>query len=207
MHDNSQSTAQLQRWIDRLREGDEHARDELLNHASTRLLTLTRRMFKDFRRLNRWEQSEDVCQNASLRLWGALRASSPTSVRAFYQLAALQIRRELIDLARRYYGPQGLAANHASNQEDDEFGSTPPPAYDQADETNEPGRLATWAEFHRQVDSLPDELREVFDLLWYQGLMQAEAAVLVGVSEPTIKRRWREARVLISEALHGDLPG
>ena len=37
----------------------------------------------------------------------------PLSVRDFFRLAAALIRRELIDLARRYSGPMGLGANTA----------------------------------------------------------------------------------------------
>lgn len=207
MADDSRSTFELQHCIDRLRAGDERARDELLNHAAGRLMALTRRMSKDFRRLNRWEQTEDVCQNASVRLWNALKMSNPQTVREFYRLAALQIRRELIDLVRRHFGPEGMGANHASNQEDDPSGSTPPQAYDRLDSTLEPGRLAAWAEFHQRIDDLPDDAREAFDLLWYQGLTQAEAADLLGISEPTVKRRWRAARVWLCQVFEGEPPG
>ena len=71
----------------------------------------------------------------------------------------------------------------------------------------EPARLALWTEFHRQVEALPDDEREVFDLLWYQELSQAEAAAIVGVSDRTIKSRWRSARLKLHEALGGSLPG
>ena len=49
--------------------------------------------------------------------------------------------------------------------------------------------------------------REVFDLLWYHGLTQDEAAALIGVSVRTVKSRWRSARLRIAEALGGELPG
>jgi DNA-directed RNA polymerase specialized sigma24 family protein len=42
------------------------------------------------------------------------------------------------------------------------------------------------------VARLPDKLRAVFDLLWYQGLTQAEAAALLGVAVRTVKSRWLE---------------
>ena len=45
-----------------------------------------------------------------------------------------------------------------------------------ADTTHDPDRLAAWTDFHREVEALPAEEREVFDLLFYQGLSQAEAA-------------------------------
>jgi RNA polymerase sigma factor (sigma-70 family) len=72
--------------------------------------------------------------------------------------------------------------------------------------THEPSELAAWSEFHERAGQLPDEEREVFDLLWYQGLMQEEAAQLLGVSERTVKRRWQSARLQLFEALGGNLP-
>jgi RNA polymerase sigma-70 factor (ECF subfamily) len=69
-----------------------------------------------------------------------------------------------------------------------------------------PDRLAAWAEFHRRAEGLPPEEREVFDLLWYQGLSQAEAAAVLGVSDRTAKRRWQAARLRLHEALNGELP-
>ncbi len=42
------------------------------------------------------------------------------------------------------------------------------------DESHDPAQLAEWSAFHEQAGSLPDELRSVFDLIYYQGLSQAE---------------------------------
>jgi hypothetical protein len=39
-----------------------------------------------------------------------------------------------------------------------------------------PEELERWTEFHCQVEALPAEGREVFDLLWYHELTQEEAA-------------------------------
>ena len=49
-----------------------------------------------------------------------------------------------------------------------------PPAI--ADDTNDPVNLAEWAEFHEQIERLPERAREVFDLVWYDGLSHADAA-------------------------------
>ena len=74
----------------------------------------------------------------------------------------------------------GLGANYASwAGSGDEM---PAPDLEVADTTYEPGRLAEWTGFHAQVEALPEEEREVFDLLFYQGLPQAEAAAVLGVS-------------------------
>ena len=85
----------LQGCIDRLRAGDEDARTELLTSACSRLERLTRKMLKDDPRVGRWEQAEDVCQNALLRLHRSLKAVQPPTVRDFFRLATAQIRREL----------------------------------------------------------------------------------------------------------------
>ena len=40
---------------------------------------------------------------------------------------------------------------------------------------------------------MPDAEKEVFNLLWYQDLTQAEAAALLEVTERVVKYRWRSA--------------
>jgi RNA polymerase sigma-70 factor (ECF subfamily) len=67
--------------------------------------------------------------------------------------------------------------------------------------------LAEWGEFHEQIGRLPEEEREVFDLLWYQGLSHAQAAELLQLSTKTIQRRWQAACLRLHEALQGNLPG
>ena len=200
---DDQSTV-IQGWIDRFRAGDESARDSLIECAADRLSRLTRKMIKSYPRVHRWEQTDDVLQNALIRLDRALRAVAPPTARDFFRLAAAQIRRELIDLARHYQGPLGLGANY-STQADAGRGAAEP-----AEPTSMAGdadRLATWTEFHQRIEALPAEEREIFDLLWYQELTQAEAAVVLDVSERTIGRRWLSARVRIGQALVGRLPG
>jgi RNA polymerase sigma-70 factor (ECF subfamily) len=196
----------MQGWIDRLRAGDETARAELLRCSCDRLVALTRRMLRRYPRIRRWEQTDDVVQNVSLRLYRTLEQVTPESTRDFLRLASLNIRRELLDLAKHYYGPHGLGRHHASHPDDSSRGDRPPAEGDPSDETHDPSRLDAWAEFHRQVSALPDELREVFDLIWYQGLSRAEAAELIGISERTLMRRWQEARLAIFDALDGQLP-
>jgi RNA polymerase sigma factor (sigma-70 family) len=207
MVDVSQSTAQVQALLDRLHAGDSQARDLLLGQACERLRRLTRRMLKGFARVKRAEETDDILQNALLRLWSALKEVSPRSAAEFYGLASLQIRRELMDLARHYSGAQGGGAREASQEEGESSGSTPRPAYEKVDTTHEPSRLAAWSDFHQRVGALPEEEREVFDLLWYQELTQGEAAALLGISAATIRRRWLAARRRLLPVLKGQLPG
>jgi RNA polymerase sigma-70 factor (ECF subfamily) len=199
-------TLQVQGWLDRLRAGDESARKELLNCACDRLTRLTRKMLRSYPRLKRWEQTDDVLQNAALRLYRALGQVTPAGPADFFRLAALNIRRELLDLAKHYYGARGLGAKHATVARQPGAEDSTPAANEPPDAGGKSAGLEAWTEFHEQIGRLPEEERETFDLLWYQGLSQAEAASLLNVSERTIKRRWQSARLRLHEALHGQMP-
>lgn len=61
-------TTKLQRWLDLLRRGHADARNEVVDHACERLRNLTRRMLLGYRKLRRWSETDDVLQNALLRL-------------------------------------------------------------------------------------------------------------------------------------------
>jgi DNA-directed RNA polymerase specialized sigma24 family protein len=50
---------------------------------------------------------------------------------------------------------------------------------------------------------LPDDLRAVFDMLWYQEMSQAEAAALLGIAVPTVKLRWMKGRLRVQETMGG----
>lgn len=75
-----------------------------------------------------------------------------------------------------------------------------------ANSTHDPARLAEWTELHERVGTMPDEQREVFDLLWYDELTHDEAAEVLNVSTKTVSRRWREARLWVLDSLGGSLP-
>jgi RNA polymerase sigma factor (sigma-70 family) len=202
------TTVRLQRCLDRLLDGDARAREDLIACAADRLTHLAHRMFQRDGRLARWEETADVAQGALLRLWRALQDVRPASLREFFRLAAVQVRREMIDLARHHFGPLGAAAFHASNP-DAESGQTAAavPHGDRADLSAEPSRMAAWAEFHEHAGDLPEEVGEVFDLVFYQGLSHAEAAALLGVSTKTVQRRWQDGCLRLHTALGGRLPG
>jgi RNA polymerase sigma-70 factor (ECF subfamily) len=158
-------------------------------------------MLKSFPRLSRWEQTSDVFQNAVIRLCKALKETVPQTAQHFLNLAALHIRRELIDLSRHHFGPQGPGAHH-----DTDNGKDQAPVMVASETTLEPSKLARWTEFHEQVEALPQEEREVFNLLWYQGVSQPDAATLLNVSIRTLERRWQSARLKLCAAMKGALP-
>src|SRR5262245_36790573 len=147
MTDDSFGTTHLHALQARIRNGDRAAQDELIKHTTGRLERLARKMLRHYPGVARWVEPSDVLQNASLRLLRALREVRPDSVAGFFSLAAEQIRRELLDLARHYYGPLGLGAHHAGNGAD---GSGAPP-FNPPGKTVQPADLLEWQEFHEQV--------------------------------------------------------
>jgi RNA polymerase sigma factor (sigma-70 family) len=193
-------SSEIQNWLDRLRQGDLAARDELLQFVGKRLYRLARKMLRKFSRLKRWEDTDDVLQNAMLRLCRALEAVAPASAREFFSLATLQIRRELLDLTRHYFGPQGWAANHESPAQWKSSGRVPVPA-ELPESTQDPGRLDKWTDFHQQVELLPAEENEVFCLFWYHGLTRGQTAQILEVDERTVRRRLLRAKQKLSRAL------
>jgi len=198
------TSTQLGYLITRLQAGDPTARNEVVAQSCERMQRLARRLLRDFPRLQRWEDAEDVVQNAAIRLLRSLQAVTPNSVAGYFTLAAREIRRELIDLTRHHFGPEGHGAGYASVAAAGES-ETPAPALAPPQSTLDPARLATWTEFHRRVEALPLEEREVFDLLWYHELAQEEAASALEVSLATLKRRWMAARLRLQEVLQ-ELP-
>jgi RNA polymerase sigma factor (sigma-70 family) len=54
------------------------------------------------------------------------------------------------------------------------------------------------------IDELPEEEREVFELVKIQGMTQVDAASVLGVSDRTVLRRLNRALLLLTQTL-GDL--
>jgi RNA polymerase sigma factor (sigma-70 family) len=185
-------TSDLPDLLARVAARDPAARNELLRRAARNLERLARKMMADYPGVRRWEETADVVQNASVRLLRALEQVTPENTRRLFGLAAEQIRRELLDLARRYYGPEGIGRNQRSHG-----GDLPdPPAAGTASDG-----LADWQALHEGVACLAAADRQVFDLLFYQDLSQADAAEILGISVPAIQQRWQRARLRLHDLI------
>lgn len=188
--------------LSRLAAGDRLAREEILEICNDRLRILTSRLLDGFGKVRRWDSTDDVAQNAALRLYRALAEIAPPTPRALTGLMITQIRRELIDLARRHAGPLGYAANHDTNAERTTDGGSCLIVEGAVDAgADEPGTAEHWERFHGAVAELPVELREVFEMAWYLGLDQQVAASVIGCSVKTVGRRWQKAVSLVRARL------
>jgi len=168
--------------VERIQAGDLVAREELLRCVGSRLEALTRKMLRGFPEVQRWNETADVFQNAMLRLLRCLSEVQVTTTRDFLNLAAVHIRRELLDLVRHHSrrirvvteGSRDLVHAPAQPIEDDKD-------------------LDRWSLFHEAVERLATEEREVVSLIFYHGWTQLEVAQLLEVSERTVRRRWEAA--------------
>ena len=195
-------TTELQDLVGRFRAGDHRAADELIQQCAEQLESLASRMLCSFPGVKRWEQTGDVLQNALQRLLRTLRSVQPDSVRGFFQLAAQAVRRELLDLARHYFGPQGAAANYESLP-DAASGNSPMNCFASRDDIR---NLERWTAFHEAVGRLPTEDRELIELGFYEGLKKNEIAQLLGVDERTVRRQWRRVARRLADDLGDEIP-
>jgi RNA polymerase sigma-70 factor (ECF subfamily) len=205
---DDQSTAVLQGQLERALTGDACARQRLLELTRDRLLRQARRLLHGgYARLEPFAQTDDVVQQLYLkilrnqdRFWLNAHGEPIRSLADFFGHASAWMRDVLCDLLRKEYGrddnrPAVLPLDGAS--------SDTGPLHEPSSSTLDAEKLRRWTEFHEAVARLPDDLRAVFDLLWYQEMPQAEVATLLGVAVRTVKRRWMKARLQVQQALGG----
>jgi RNA polymerase sigma factor (sigma-70 family) len=187
-------TPRLHELISRIQDGDGLARDELIRAMLRRMEALAQRMLRGFPGVRRWEDTQDVLQTALMRLMQSLERVRPESTCHFFNLAALHVRRALLDLARHYRNTPFDSLPRSGD-------STPGPAAP----VEEDDRLDSWTAFHEAVDTLPAVEREVFSLAFYHGWPQGQIAELLNVDVRTVRRHWQSACLRL-KALVGELP-
>jgi RNA polymerase sigma-70 factor (ECF subfamily) len=197
MIDAPLDTLRLHRCVERWQAGDRAAGDELLRALGVRLEHLARKMLRDFPNVRQWAETLDVLQGSLIRLLHTLHNLRPESTRHFFNLAAEHVRRELLDLARRFGG-----ARFARLTLDNPGEGSPSLAQDPAAGDD----LELWCRFHEAVDQLPAEEREVIGLAFYHGWTQAQMAELFGVDERTVRRRWQSACLRLNRLVGERLP-
>ena len=199
-------SSEVAQCLRRLVAGDLSARGRIIKLCADRLRVLASRMLAGFPNVRRWDDTDDLFQNAAMRLHRTLGKVTITSPREVIALAATELHRELLDLARRHAGPMSFAANHATNfpEQQGSDGLPVPRVVSESPAADE--RLDRWSEFHEAIAALPDDLREIFHLAWYLGVDQRSIAELMNCSERTVRSRWLEARRAVWAAVDGQRP-
>ena len=187
------TTVAVQLYLDALN-ADEPAEPiirALLDRAARRLQFLCRNLlYRKYQRLTAPPlnlQPDEMLDAVVERLLKAMGKVRPKTVREFFGLANQHMRWELNDLARR------LDEKAAFVELQDHMVPTP---------TTGDSLLTTdGLRMLETIDKLPDEEREVFELVRIQGLTQPEAAELIGVSAKTVQRRLSRALLQLTREL------
>jgi RNA polymerase sigma-70 factor (ECF subfamily) len=198
-------TNELQQILDRFNAGDPAAKKHLIDRAYERLIVVARRVLNSFSAVRSEEETATVLNQAYLRLHSSLEEVRPRTVQLFYGLAALQVRRVLLDAIRELRGGRGASPRprkqslHTPQRGGDSEGD----GHDPTDSDPGPTGIGLQTDVLEAIDKLPEEERQVVDLLFFHGLTQPEAAETLGMHEDTIKRRWARARIKLAGLLEG----
>src|SRR3954463_5024589 len=198
--EETRTTAVVQRFLNELAgvRGDAPAEPivrALLASAVDRLhLICSTLLFRSYPRLTRPPlnlQADEMLSSVVERLLKAMRAVHPQTVRQFFALANQHMRWELNDLARRL--------DKEARQVELRESLVGAPAESNASQLSiNAGRIL------EAIESLPDEEREVFDLVRIQGMSQGEAAEVLAVSAKTVQRRLVRCLTMLTGKI-GDL--
>jgi RNA polymerase sigma factor (sigma-70 family) len=187
------TTAVVQRYLDELAADApvEPVVRALLDRAVRRLHQLCAALLhRSYPRLTRPPlnlQADEMLSAVVERLLKALRQARPGTVRQFFALAGQHMRWELNDMARR------LDEQPAVVELCD--GLVPAPASSDSALTPNGRRML------EAIGNLPEAEREAFDLVRIQGMTQAEAAQVLGVSAMTVNRWLNRGLQLLTETL------
>jgi RNA polymerase sigma factor (sigma-70 family) len=187
------TTAVVQRYLDELA-GDSPAEPvvrAMLDRAVRRLhLLCATLLHRSYPRLTRPPlnlQADELLGAIAERLLKALREARPRNVRQLFALANQHMRWELNDLARC------LDAQPAAAELREGLVPSPPSSVS--------GLSPDGLRMLQAIEDLPEDEREVFDLVRIQGMPQVEAAALLDVSTKTIQRRLNRALLILAEKL------
>jgi RNA polymerase sigma factor (sigma-70 family) len=183
-HAHFAESSTVQGALDRYLGGDESALDELLGHCRERLRGLVHQRLAGFPdvRADPINDTSDVLNEGLMRIDRAVTQLRPATALDLFRLAARNIRWVLLDLAKKV--PPGRRV-------DAELLAEHP------DRPTRPESALVWDEFHKYLEELPGERKELFDLLYYDGLTITQAAEVLNRPRTTVSRQWMEARVAV----------
>lgn len=192
--DSADVTSLLQAW----RAGDRAALDELIPLVYRELHGIASRHLAR-ERPGHTLQSTALVHEAFLRLIGQ-RAVDWQNRAHFFAIAASQMRRILVDHARRgTAGKRGGAARPASLDDAFEI-AAPTIGLEPIDALALDGAL-------QQLEAIDPTQGRVVELRYFGGLTIEETAAVLGISTGTVKRDWTTAKAWLFRALERDLAG
>ena len=169
-----------------LQAGDYSAAEPEFQRILKSVQRLAYTSFRKFPRVARFTELDDIVNGSLIRLLAALRTIRPASTREFYAVANTMIRRELLDLIKKFYGPTGAGTNESAVRVGPGEGEYDPSAVVED--------LDKMTAFHEGVERLPIEEREAISLRFYHGWTQSDIAELFEVNVKTVERWQADAK-------------
>jgi RNA polymerase sigma factor (sigma-70 family) len=192
-------TQRLHHCVQQWQGGNAEAADALVRAIGERLERISRSMLRRYPAVRACADTVDLLQGSLLRLLTSLRRIQPESTRHFFNLAAVHVRRELLDLGRRFSQKHNV---HVAVGDCAGAVVRPGPVEAPAEDDD----LELWCRFHEAVERLPEPEREVMGLAFYDGWTQAQIGELLEVDQRTVRRRWQSACLRLQETLGDRLP-
>jgi len=194
-HNPLTTESRLDEAVARLKAGDKSAIDDLLGHVRNRLMMITRRKLRGpggFTTVAGLYATDDVVQEASLRLEKTLRNTPVNSGDHFLRLAAVHIKQTLLNL-------------HAHARTKSRFPGTVGASQAGADDpaallAGAPARTDAefrWDKFLDHFKSLTDEQRQMLDDVFFNGCTQQETADRMRIGITAFKDRWLKLKLLL----------
>ena len=188
----AEDTHKVTRLLGEIAEGKTSARDELISAVYQQLRQIAKvRMAAE--RPDHTLQPTALVHEAYLRLMPGVEERNITNHYDFYGAAAEAMRRVLIDHAR---GRQREKRGGGSEKQRISIDTVE----DLAD-AGDPFVILALDEAFEQLERQHPDRAEVVRLRFFAGLSVEDTAKALGISEPTVKRRWRTARALLFQAL------
>lgn len=199
-------TVLLQGELNTLSTGNDAAAERLIALAYPRLLFVARHVLGDAARLQTLEETASLLSATYERLLRSVVAVRPPTVAQFFALAGMKLRQRLSDLLRKVRGrltESGSGARPKFIQVDqaEDDGSATCYRFEAAD--LDAAEIGDRIDLMAAVDRLPEEERQVFEMIRLYEFTQKEAAGMIGVDERTIRRRLVRAEATLSDHLAG----
>jgi len=190
----------LQDLLDSLKRGEnvQAVKDQLIARAYQRLQQMARRMLGSYDRDKIDEETNGLVAEAYLRLNRSLTDLQPETVRQFFGLAALQMRRHLLDKLRAIHGrgevkrPKVTSLDPVGNQDS---------AIHIAFADTETTPLWTSIDILESLEKLDERQRECLVMQHWYGFTHQEIASLMGVSTKTVQRLSNLAFIQLNDLL------
>jgi RNA polymerase sigma factor (TIGR02999 family) len=186
------STGRATLLLQRIESGDESATDELLPLVYDELHGLAAQLMREQRK-DHTLQATALLHEAYLKLVDKDARSSYESHAHFLAVAAKAMRNVLIDHARRR-----AAEKRGGGREPITLAQVAEVFEDRAPD------LLALDEALTRLSAMDESLGRIVELRFFGGLTVEETSRVLGVSEPTIIRGWRVARMWLERELETD---